>query len=913
VDEDRAWPEVLDLPTGAGKTTCLDIAVFALALDAERPDPWCARRIAMVVDRRVVVDQVAERGRALAVALTTSDAPVVKEVASRLTSLSQAEAPLAVYTLRGGMPKDDGWARTPDQPLIIASTVDQFGSRLLMQGYGVSSGMAPVHAGLLGNDTLLLLDEVHLSGPFAETLEALRALRQRFTGTRFQSAFLSATPDSSQGAKRFHLTAEDTSDQTVLGKRLRAHKRATLEEVTERAALEVRAIEAARDLITKHQTIAVVLNRVASALRVAKQLKESFSPSGNVEVELMTGRMRPLDRDDLLARVGNRIAAGRTRTPSDRPLIVVATQCIEAGADFDFDALITEAASLASLRQRFGRVDRLGAYGKAEGLIIRDKSEKNDPIYGTAISETFSWLKARTDKKSRTFDFSSFGFPEMKPEERAAMRGPEKHAPVLLPAYLDLWSQTRPAPVLVPEVALFLHGPESGPADIQVVWRADLEAGRTDEELTEIVAAIRPSTLEAMSVPFAAAKRWLASTRPTDDVSVSDVEGAGEADSTDTSAEVFVWDGEASRRVRVDRLRPGDTVIVPTTKGGMWSHCFDPTVVARPGDPTTAVSDLAERAALMSRGRAMLRLQPDVLKQLGLPLTLAEDLESIGEVLDDLQPDSAWMHVWLTRLKAHRRSFVAVGGEPGWSCLDGGRVTRGALADLKVDAEADITSDEDESSYLGKAVSLRTHSEDVRRFAERFAQTLRLPQALADDLALAGWLHDIGKADRRFQLLLRRGDAIDLYKDETPLAKSGLSRGARHEHQLAQRKSGYPKGTRHEVQSVAMLESQMNELTRRAHDVELVLHLVGSHHGHCRPFAPAVSDDKPVTVSLEHGDWNFDNVSSANRLHRLESSIADRFWRLTERYGWLELCWLESILRLADHRASEAEEEGAPT
>ena len=181
VVEDRRWPRVLDLPTGTGKTTCIDIAVFALALDsAQSPDQrWCPRRIAMIVDRRIVVDQAAERGRKLAVALESKSNDVLREVAAALSNLSAGTAPpLGVFTLRGGIPKDDGWARVPDQPLVIASTVDQLGSRLLMQGYGVSQGMRPVHAGLVGNDMLILLDEVHLSQPFKQTLESISLLRR---------------------------------------------------------------------------------------------------------------------------------------------------------------------------------------------------------------------------------------------------------------------------------------------------------------------------------------------------------------------------------------------------------------------------------------------------------------------------------------------------------------------------------------------------------------------------------------------------------------------------------------------------------------------------------------------------------------------------------------------------------------
>ena len=89
--------------------------------------------------------------------------------------------------------------------------------------------------------------------------------------------------------------------------------------------------------------------------------------------------------------------------------------------------------------------------------------------------------------------------------------------------------------------------------------------------------------------------------------------------------------------------------------------------------------------------------------------------------------------------------------------------------------------------------------------------------------------------------------------------------------------------------------------------LNLCLHLIESHHGHCRPFAPVIYDPEPVDVSV---DLNGSTLSSRSttELERLDSGVSERFWSLTRRYGWWGLAWLEAILRLADHRRSEWEE-----
>jgi CRISPR-associated endonuclease/helicase Cas3 len=282
------WPRVLDLPTGVGKTAALDVAVFALAASTDATSRVHPLRIVYVVDRRTIVDQAFSRARQLVHALRAPPPGSARErVAEGLRSwsgLGEEDGDiLSATSLRGAVPRSDLWSQRPDRPQVLVSTVDQVGSRLLFRGYGVSDRMRSVHAGLLGNDCLYLLDEVHLSQPFRETLEAL-ATRYRSWSTaslpsRFDVVSMSATVGTCNTVP-FRLTDEDRN-HPELRRRLEAQKPARLLE-TDARRLPREVSKAAKAWLSEGCTrIGVVVNRVATArdlaAAVAKDLPRLMS------------------------------------------------------------------------------------------------------------------------------------------------------------------------------------------------------------------------------------------------------------------------------------------------------------------------------------------------------------------------------------------------------------------------------------------------------------------------------------------------------------------------------------------------------------------------------------------------------------------------------------------------------------
>lgn len=888
------WPAEIGVPTGLGKTACLDVAVWWLASQADRTPRrrTAPTRIWWVVNRRLLVDSTFEHAKTIGQALchpsaegrTRQSTTALEAVSERLRALSvdSSRAPLEVIRLRGGVasrrPTD------PSRPAVMLSTLPMYGSRLLFRGYGSTRSMRPIDAALAGADSLVLLDEAHLAPHLRALVPALAdctpGSRAILGDVRSRPTIvaLTATGDA-DGADgdRFDLDRDDEAN-SVVRQRLDAAKPMELRVVEDGADAGRLLAEAALGLIGRAPAPAaciVFANTPAAARAAFLRLRKEVTDK-SAEVLLLTGWAREREAEHARERILDPVhgmASGRnSKLGRERHLIVVATQTLEVGADIDAEYLVTEACGVRALTQRLGRLNRLGDHAYARAVYVhappkpparRGKKSGSDssgwPVYGSEPEIVLQRLKA-----ARSGD--AMEPVNLSPRRVARVLGSpsevHRRAPQILPGLLWEWTKTTTRPDGEAPVEPYFSGIAGPEYSVSLIWRADIpDSGK--------LLWPRASNHEIVEIP---------------------IHEARDALSENETLHRLRFDGVTVEEVSTADLRPGDSLILPCDRGLLDEFGWNPDAASSIVDVSILKHGLPLNAAAIQR-LCGLTAGRHIDKALGVggddeDVDQAEKDEALEQILTALaeSPPQGWDRTeWNDLLFSLDRQIVTSRNETP------------RLQRRKADLEPH-SNDFDETSLAETAVVLNLHCQAVAARARAIADRLGVASDLAEIVEEAGLLHDIGKADRRFQRWLdpdgRHGGVL--------VAKSNLPR---HRWNAVRSIAGWPKGGRHESLS-ARLAQRWEE--RAAKHCDLLLHLIVSHHGSGRPLVPPAPDGTSDTVS---GAIEDTAVEAPADLEIVDWTQPRRFRRLNDKYGPWGLALLEAVVRQADHAVSAGRSE----
>jgi len=389
-----AWPDVLDIPTGLGKTAAVVVAWLWKRLQSDEDTP---RRLIYCLPMRVLVEQTVEAARTWC-----------ENAAPFFASEENGRGPGAtptVHTLMGGA-LDVDWRRDPAADTILVGTQDMLMSRALMRGYGMSRYQWAVDYALLHNDALWAFDEVQLMGPALATSAQLEAFRRELGSARpSRSLWLSATlqpewlatVDFAEQAGSLSSLGVTEDDEEAVGERLRARKAL----VRSGLALEGATKSAVKDylsglseeVVSRHvpgsQTL-VILNRVDRAQGLFERIRKQ---GPDADLLLLHARFRAADR---------RRIEQRLRVTPDQGRIVVATQAVEAGVDITSTTLFTELAPWSSMVQRFGRCNRYGEVDDGATVVWIDLRQEGKDAAPYEAGDLEAWIRSDPLRLLRT-------------------------------------------------------------------------------------------------------------------------------------------------------------------------------------------------------------------------------------------------------------------------------------------------------------------------------------------------------------------------------------------------------------------------------------------------------------------------------------------------------------------------------
>lgn len=148
-------------------------------------------------------------------------------------------------------------------------------------------------------------------------------------------------------------------------------------------------LERVADRCRNGESILVATNTVQRAQAAWRELRSRLGPEN---VLLLHSRFTGRDRLTKEEQV-------RTRLAGNKPLVVVATQVIEVSLDLDFDGIISEAAPLEALAQRFGRVNRRGRKGIVPVAVLTEPKH-GQRVYDDRLVQRSLQVLSQHDSKA---------------------------------------------------------------------------------------------------------------------------------------------------------------------------------------------------------------------------------------------------------------------------------------------------------------------------------------------------------------------------------------------------------------------------------------------------------------------------------------------------------------------------------
>ena len=921
---DADLPAAVDVPTGLGKTSVMALWLIALGEGACLP-----RRLVYVVDRRAVVDQATRFAERLRTNLPA-------DLADRL-GLGQRDGKpkLPISTLRGGFVDNRDWLDDPSRPALLVGTVDMIGSRLLFEGYGVSRkrGMRPFQAGLLGVDTLILLDEAHLCAPFERLLRQVEDQQDSTLGPAdeaaagtappFRAMSLSATGRTeaeAQTAFVFRLDKEDEREPEVR-RRLFARKRMKVIELDDPKELPARLAERAVELGQQGPStsdrqreslplfdssewkaparVLVCCHSRADAIKVKALIdkacritrKTGRQAEGKGASELLVGERRVFERrtlEEWLERYG---FVGGAETVPLAPTFLVATSAGEVGIDLDADHMICDLVAYERMVQRLGRVNRRGGDGREaliDVLALRPQKPKSNA--STSVKARYERDCAVFEARLRAlrtlppgpngrYDASPAAAGKMKLEHRAIVdqaTTPEPLYPALTRPLVDAWSMTSlERHEGRPEVGPWLRGwEEQEEPQTTVVWRTHLPRTCVGDDTPTA-----PQTL------------------------VDDFFQCAPPHATEKleALRSHVLDWLLARAEAVsNRTREHELVIAA---GDIAAVVLD---MAGECMCTVTLEDLcflARKASTLNRGEKRDQRQ----RRAELERTLTGNLVVVDARIGGLSADG------MLDEKCDLMAVTADSDER-WQ-------------ELRADPDSDSDSDRPVIGFRVRRVTRDSDAEglgqppipDGWRHVRTFETEFDASGGVRAGLEIFKWRHDAANEGARSVLSVPQTlrshaeqvaarvraiaerlrlpvDEIDALVVAARLHDDGKAAERWQRAMNAPREGGPYAKTRgggdwrqlewysHEFGSLVAAErAGLPKATR-----DLILHLIAAHHGHGRPLIPVDGcEDEPPS-----------------KLEATAGAAALRFARLQERYGPWALAWREAILRAADQGAS---------